>query len=190
MYNKLFTKILDSSVWLEPTPTRIVWLTFIAAMDEDGFADFAAVANVAHRARVTVEEAQAAIECLEGPDQVSPGQEHEGRRIERVVGGWMVINSDKYRSIVSRAVRQEQTRERVRRFRERKRNAVVTHANDSVTPSEVYADTLRSKNLSKDLDPPTPSLPAIPKKTKTELERKIEHIEAQNRRPRSVKRFN
>ena len=30
MYNKLFTKILDSTVWLEPDTVRIVWITFLA----------------------------------------------------------------------------------------------------------------------------------------------------------------
>ena len=52
MYNKLFTKILDSSIWLEPSGTRIIWLTMIAAMDENGFVQFASVANLAHRARI------------------------------------------------------------------------------------------------------------------------------------------
>ena len=71
MYNKIFSKILDSSIWLEPTPTRIVWLTFIAAMDEAGFVAFASVGNVAQRAIVTLDEAKAAIDCLEGPDSES-----------------------------------------------------------------------------------------------------------------------
>ena len=43
MYNKLFTKILDSSIWLESDGTRIVWMTLLAAMDQDGFAQFASV---------------------------------------------------------------------------------------------------------------------------------------------------
>ena len=27
MYSKLFNKILDCSIWLEPQSTRIVWIT-------------------------------------------------------------------------------------------------------------------------------------------------------------------
>ena len=134
MYNKLFTKILDSSIWLEDTPTRIVWLTMIAAMDEKGYCQFASVANVAHRARVTPDEAAEAIRCLESPDANSSDPENEGRRLERVPGGWMVLNSEKHRAMVSKAVIQEQTRARVQRFRDRKRNS-----NAPVTPSE--ADT-------------------------------------------------
>jgi len=146
MYNKLFGKILDSSVWLEPTPTRIVWITLIAAMDENGFCSFAAVGNVAGRARVTVEEARTALQHLENPDLESSDPDNEGRRIERVAGGWVVLNATKYREIVSRANAQEKTNERVKRFRESKKtcNALVTPeqrtVNASATPSEAYTE--------------------------------------------------
>jgi hypothetical protein len=146
VYNKLFTKILDSSIWLETSPTRIVWLTFIAVMDETGFAQFASAANVAHRARVTLEEAQDALRALEGPDPDSSDPDNDGRRLERVPGGWLVLNAEKHRALVTKAVIQAQTRERVRRHREKKRsgNAPITSnpkANASVTPSEAEADT-------------------------------------------------
>lgn len=147
MYNKIFTKILDSSIWLEPTPTRVIWLTFIAAMDETGFAQFAGIANLAHRARVAIQEAQEAVECLQAPDGDSSDPEHDGRRIERVPGGWMILNAPKYREIVTRAVSQEQTRLRVNRYREKKRNCNgnVTPANGTVTPSEADAEVLTNK---------------------------------------------
>jgi len=133
MYNKLFTKILDSSIWLESMPTRIVWLTIIAAMDEHGFAQFASVANIAHRARVSVEEADAAITCLESPDPNSSDPDNDGRRVERVPGGWLVLNAEKHRTMVTKVVIQERTRERVRRHRERKTAQPVTDGNASVT---------------------------------------------------------
>jgi hypothetical protein len=134
VYNKLFTKILDSSIWLEPTATRIVWLTFIAAMDESGFAQFASVGNVAHRARVTLIEAQEAIVALEGPDTESSDPDNDGRRLERVPGGWLILNAEKHRAMVTKALIQEQTRLRVKRHRERKRSS-----NASVTTSEAIA---------------------------------------------------
>lgn len=136
MYNKLFTKILDSSIWLESSPTRIVWVTFIAAMDEHGFAQFASVANVAHRANVPLDEATKAILTLENPDENSSNPANEGRRIERVPGGWIVINAGEHRKMITRAIIQEQTRERVKRFRARKRNS-----NAEVTPSVAVSET-------------------------------------------------
>lgn len=136
MYNKLFTKILDSTIWLESDSTRLVWITFIAAMDEDGFVALSSVGNVAARARVSVEAAEAALKALESPDSVDPNQDYEGRRIERVPSGWMVLNASKYRDIIRRATAREQTRARVAKYRAR--NADVTPGNaekQKVTPS-------------------------------------------------------
>lgn len=129
MFNKLFTKILDSSIWLEPTPTRIVWITLLAAMDEDGYAHFSAIENLASRARVTVDEAKTAIECFLAPDPNSGNPDNEGRRIERVPGGYMVLNAKCHRDAVNRIIFREQTRLRVAKHRSQKR---VTHP--TVTP--------------------------------------------------------
>jgi len=156
MYNKLFTKILDSSIWMEPVSTRIVWITFLAAMDETGFVQFASIPNVAHRAVVSLDEASKAVATLEAPDPNSSDPDNEGRRIERVPGGWMVLNANKYRDLVTREIIKEQTKDRVRRFRDAKGcngvkrtgnapvtlgNAPVTQSNHLVTPSDTDTDT-------------------------------------------------
>ena len=123
MYNKIFTKILDSSIWLESHATVRVWITFIAAMDEDGFASFASVANVAHRARVSRDEAIDALKALEGPDDDSSDPSYGGRRLERVAGGWVVLNAEKYREIVRREEMRRKTRDRVAKHRAKKRES-------------------------------------------------------------------
>jgi hypothetical protein len=134
MYNKLFTKILDSSIWLESDHIRLVWITFLAVMDKDGIVLLSGVGNVANRARVTEELAADAIKCLESPDKKNPDQEHEGRRIERIPGmGWTVLNAKKYQDIVRAETARMQNRERVKAFRER--NGSVMVCNDLVTPS-------------------------------------------------------
>jgi len=126
MYNKIFTKILDSSIWLETDATRIVWLTLIASMDESGFCHFASPGNLANRARVPIEATVDAIKVLESPDPNSGDSSNEGRRIERVPGGWMVLNAPKYRELVTRAVNQEKTRLRVAAFRQKRRELSPT----------------------------------------------------------------
>lgn len=143
MYNKLFAKIVTSSIWLQPDATRLVWLTLIALMDEEGVVQMACLENLAHVARVTVPQAKAAVNHLEGPDPNSSDPENEGRRIERFPGGWIVLNADKYRRLATREMAKVATRERVRRFRERKRshNGTVTDRNVSVTTSEADTDT-------------------------------------------------
>lgn len=154
MYNKLFTKILDSSIWLAPDPHRLVWITFLAAMDEDGNVMFASCANVAARARVTREQAAEAIAAFESPDPDSGDPDNEGRRIERFPGGWHVLNAAKYRALVTKTIIREQTRVRVANYRAR--NAGVTQpkrdANARVTPSEALA-LARAESIQ---DPPPP----------------------------------
>jgi hypothetical protein len=140
VYNKLFTKILDSSVWLAPDPHRLVWITLIAAMDQNSFCAFACIENLAARARVSVHDTAEAIAAFMAPDPRDPEQEYEGRRIERVQGGWFVLNGQKHRNTVTRAIENEQSRLRMQRFRQRQRNDVqplrnVTQPKRNVTPS-------------------------------------------------------
>jgi hypothetical protein len=162
MYNKLFTKILDSSIWLEDEATRIVWVTMLAVMDEDGYCQFASAANVAHRARVSVEAAERALACLESPDEHSSDPENEGRRIERVGGGWVVLNANKYRTLVTRAIIRERTRERVARHRAKKRtcNAPVTPSvSVSEARSEAEAESVKTRTRATSAGPLAGSLP-------------------------------
>lgn len=138
MYNKIFTKILDSSIWLEDMPTRIVWMTFLASMDEDGFACFASIKNLAHRSRVPEDLTEKAVNILESADPDSSDTDNEGRRVERVPGGWMILNATKYRDLVTRIESKEKTRQRVAKYRETKKqcNADVTLCNVLVTQSD------------------------------------------------------
>jgi hypothetical protein len=71
-------------------------------MDEDGFCRFASPANVARRARVSSAAAVAALKRLEGPDPLTPEDEDQGRRIERVAGGYMVLSAVKHREQLTR----------------------------------------------------------------------------------------
>jgi len=161
MYNKLFTKILDSSIWLAPDPHRLVWITLVAAMDEDAIAHFACAENLAARARVSLEDTEAALASFLAPDPYGPDQEHDGRRIERVPGGWYLLNGLKYRTAVTRSAMQEQNRERVRRWREKHRDSVTSrrdvttkkHSNVTVMHAEALAEDKQKKK------PPTPFEP-------------------------------
>jgi hypothetical protein len=117
MYNRLFTKILDSSIWLEDVTTRIVWITLLAAMDEDGYAHFSATENLAIRARVSLADTEAALVRLMSPDSNSENPANEGRRVERVQGGYFIINAKEHRKVMNREIRREQTRLRVARHR-------------------------------------------------------------------------
>ncbi len=90
---------------------------FIAVMDETGFVQFASVLNVSHRARVSLKEAEKAVACLEAPDEHSSDPDNEGRRVERVPGGWIVLNAEKYRDIATRQTMRESNKARVQKYR-------------------------------------------------------------------------
>jgi hypothetical protein len=113
MYNRLFGKILDSSIWLESDSTVRLWFTFLASMDEDGFCTFACEENLGRRARIKPSVLKRALAILEAPDPNSSDPDNEGRRIERVPGGWIVLNAVKYRHLGSREAARESTRQRV-----------------------------------------------------------------------------
>lgn len=167
MYNKLFGKILNSSIWLAPDGQRLVWITLLAAMDKDCIAHFAAVGNLAHAARVDLDTTRRAVEALESPDPESGDPEHEGRRIERIPGGWLILNGPKYKALATAEHQREATRERVARWRARNGNVTAEYAHERkanvlVTPSETETDTdteARFKNtraVAKATRPPLP----------------------------------
>jgi hypothetical protein len=101
MFVKLFQKMLDSSVWLESDSTVRIWVTLLLSMDSDGFCSFASIENLSRRSRVKPSLAAKAIAILEAPDKNSTTPDDDGRRIERVQGGWIVLNCRKYRDISS-----------------------------------------------------------------------------------------
>lgn len=86
-YTKLFQSILASSIWCEDDKTRIVWITMLALADQFGVVE-ASVGGLADLSRVSKEDCQKAIEKFLAPDPDSRSMEYDGRRIERVEGGW------------------------------------------------------------------------------------------------------
>jgi hypothetical protein len=119
-YTKLFSSILASTIWREDNDTRIVWITLLAMADRDGIVE-GSVPGLADLARVSVPAALAAIEKLSAPDEYSRSMEQEGRRIEKVDGGWRIVNYEKYRFRGSAEEAREKNAERKRRQRERDR---------------------------------------------------------------------
>lgn len=96
-FTKLFNTIITSSIWNEDNETRIVWITMLALSNKDGIVD-ASMSGLAVMARLPVETCKKAIAKLSNPDSDSRTPEKEGRRIEKVDGGWRIINYVKYRN--------------------------------------------------------------------------------------------
>jgi len=114
---KIHATILDSSVWAEPHATRIVWITMLAMADEHGVVQ-ASVSGLARRAAVSREECEIALHTFLGPDE-DTRDGTAGQRIEKVPGGWLILNHSEYRERRTHA--QIKTAARVAKHRDKKR---------------------------------------------------------------------
>lgn len=97
-FTKLDEGILQSSIMASDPVTFKVWIALLAACESDGVARVAPtfLAAVCH---LSLEQVRRTLSELSGPDPDSRTPDHQGRRIERVDGGWRLINYRKYRSL-------------------------------------------------------------------------------------------
>lgn len=124
-YTKLFSEIVDSSIWSEDDKTRLVWVTMLAKVDKYGMVS-ASVDGLAHAARVSEEECQRALDKFMAPDPKSRSQEHEGRRIKKVDGGFFLLNHARYRNRLNEDERRQKKAEWARQNRAAKKAAMVS----------------------------------------------------------------
>lgn len=134
---KLYGTILDSSIWGEPHATVRLWITLLAMADQNGAVN-ASVGGLTRRANLTREECETALSVLLAPDPDSKSPEHEGRRIEAIDGGWLVLNHRAYRDL--RTDKQIEVAERQRRFRERHANAGALPVTHVTREAEAYTE--------------------------------------------------
>ena len=109
-FTKLDEGILQSSVMAADPVTFKVWIALLAACKADGVAAVAPT-FLASVCRLTDEQVRTALVELAAPDKNSRGTEADGRRVERVDGGWRVINYARYRREGLRAAATEVKRE-------------------------------------------------------------------------------
>ena len=121
-YSPLWSQVVDSSLWAEPDYVVKVFLTMIAKKDMDDIVRGSAY-NIGQWARKSEAEVIEALKILSSPDtQRLEPQPFEGRRIERVPEGWLVLNGAKYREMMSLATRREYKRQKQAEYRAAKGN--------------------------------------------------------------------
>lgn len=121
-YTKLFGSIIASTIWRESKETKIVWITMLAMANKHGIVE-ASIPGLADMARVGLDETQKALEVLAAPDTFSRTKDFEGRRIEAVDGGWVILNHAKYREKMSADERRQYNRLKQQEFRDRQKRA-------------------------------------------------------------------
>jgi len=116
---KLDCGIIHSSLWAEDSDTKICWITLLLLADATGFVRAAASA-IAREAGISADVARRALDLFQSADDESRTPDNQGKRIERVDGGYRVLNYEKYRE------RDYTNAERQKRWRESQKSNVTT----------------------------------------------------------------
>lgn len=145
MYGKIFQTLFTGSLYgrFEATVTHIAC---IVLSDREGYLNYTPAA-LAGATGFPLEVIEKGLAELQQPDIRSRSKEHEGRRIIPVEpgseNGWFVVNKAQYRDMQDPDSIREQTRERVRRHREKRS---VTDGNGSQRNTDTNPDTDTSKD--------------------------------------------
>lgn len=116
-YIKIPKKLFESSIWEESPEIRIVWITMLG-LQEDNHMVRATEQALARKANVSLGVVQEALAKFMAPSPYG-SQEHEGRRIKAVDGGWYLLNGRKYEELM----RREYWRTVQSNYRSRKKNS-------------------------------------------------------------------
>lgn len=105
----LWSGIVDSSIWAEPDYVCKVFITMLALKDSDHIVRqtaFGLGLRCWPGEKDTEERVLKALKVLAAPDKrrLEP-QPHEGRRIQKVEEGWLILNGETYRRKVSEEMR-------------------------------------------------------------------------------------
>jgi len=103
------------------------------------------VPGLARVASLNIADVEAGLERFTSPDPYSRTRDDDGKRIEEIEGGWVLLNHAKYRDMASKEDQKRKNAERQKRFRDKQKrngnsNGSVTVDNDSVTQSRDIAE--------------------------------------------------
>ena len=120
MYGKLFESMFDGTL-ADNWEALVVFQQMVILCDADGRIDMTPIA-MHRRTGIPLEIIKRGIAILVAPDAQSRTSIEEGRRIKLLdvqrEWGWEIVNHKYYRSIATRADKQQRDRERMRELRE------------------------------------------------------------------------
>lgn len=130
-FTPVFSKIVDSSLWAEDDFVVKVFLTLIAVKDSDHVARMNAfgIGRKCWPAEPDASEARAieALKILMAPDtkRLEP-QAYEGRRIEKIEDGYLVLNGQLYEDLMRETSRKIYKARKEREYRDAKKKRGFT----------------------------------------------------------------
>jgi hypothetical protein len=141
-WTPLFSKIVDSSLWVEPDWVVKVFLTMLAVKDADQIVRtnaFGLGRKCWPMDKNAEEKVLAALKILAAPDKrrLEP-QPHEGRRIQKVEDGWLILNGQEYEDLMRTINRRAYKAAKEREYREQKNRPLKQKPNTSL-PFEAAA---------------------------------------------------
>jgi hypothetical protein len=159
-FTKLFSSITESTIWLEPDQTRLLWLTMLAMADRKGRIE-GSVPGLAHRARIAVDACEIGLNTFLSPDPYSRTKEHEGRRIKEIDGGWQLLNYEKYRAMRDEESILESKRNYINNKRAQERQEKSKDVDDVEQCRSLYtqAEAEAEKRVEEEKDISEPSVP-------------------------------
>ncbi len=152
-FTKLFSCILDSTIWQEPPQTKILWITMLAMSDRNGEVH-ASVPGLAKRAGITLPECERGIACLMAPDAYSRTKDHEGRRVGVIDGGWALLNHAKYRALLSAEERREYNRKKQAEHRAKSKPSANVNDSQSLSAMSAHTEAESEAEADKTIPPP------------------------------------
>lgn len=154
MYGKIFESIYDGTL-AEDWRALITFQQFIVLCDADGIVDMTPQ-SISRRTGIPIEHIIAGIEILEKTDKYSRTPDEDGKRIELIDShrpwGWHIVNHEKYKMQNDADKMRAQTRERVKRHREKKKSEcnnsnVTTVTGNASNEKKRYIDIDKEINI-------------------------------------------
>lgn len=122
-WTPLWSGIVDSSLWEEDGDVVKVFMTMLATKDSDHICRLDAY-KIHKKCNIDELKVVDILKILASPDKRRKvPQEFEGRRIKMVEDGWLVLNGEKYRKMVSDEMRKARLRKAQTTYREKQRLA-------------------------------------------------------------------
>ena len=113
----LWSQIVDSSLWEEDGDVVKVFMTMLATKDSDHVCRLDAY-RIHKKCNLDEVRVLDILKVLASPDRRRRAeQEFQGRRIKAVEDGWLILNGEKYRRMVSEEMRKSRLRRAQARFR-------------------------------------------------------------------------
>lgn len=146
-YAKLFGDIVDSSIWNEEPEICKVFVTMLALCDRDGYIR-GSPGWLADKAKVRLDVCERSLKKFEAPDPTSRTPDNDGRRIERLPDGWLILNYIAFRDRLTDDQRHSSSRDRVRKHRETYKMLQGNNLNQNTMLHDVTRVTSASASVS------------------------------------------